>query len=103
MAEKEEFEALWPGGVSAINTVPPAPRNDLSGKRIGFLWDDMFRGEEIFPALQRNLSATFDGVEFVNYDAFGPIFGGDEHAVVAALPDRLKKLEVDAVISGIAC
>ena len=103
MADSEQFEVLWPGGVSAIDTVPSAPRADLTGKRIGFLWDDMFRGEEIFPMLQRNISERFDDVAFVGYDAFGPIFGGDEHAIVAALPDRLGALEVDAVIAGIGC
>ena len=45
MVDSQEFEALWPGGVSAIDVVAPAPRGDLKGKRIGFLWDDMFRGE----------------------------------------------------------
>ena len=103
MTRQEEFEALWPGGVSAVDTVPAAPRGDLAGKRIGFLWDDMFRGEEIFPILQRNISERFDDVAFVGFDAFGPIFGGDEHAVVAALPERLDSLEVDAVIAGIGC
>lgn len=103
MADREAFEALWPGGVNAVDTVPPAPRADLTGKRIGFLWDDMFRGEEIFPILQRNISERFDGVTFVGYDTFGPIFGGEEHEVVAALPERLESLGVDAVISGIGC
>ena len=59
--------------------------------------------DEIFQMLQRNLSERFDSIEYVNYDRFGPIFGGDEHSVVAALPNRLKKLGVDAVISGIGC
>ncbi len=103
MVDSQEFEALWPGGVSAIDVVAPAPRGDLKGKRIGFLWDDMFRGEEIFPMLRKNLSERFDDLDFVNYDAFGPIFGGEEHAVVAALPKRLKQLRVDAVVSGIGC
>ena len=103
MSDGEEFEALWPGGVCAVQTVSPAPRIDLPGKRIGFLWGDMFRGDEIFQMLQRNLTERFDSIEYVNYDRFGPIFGGDEHSVVAALPNRLKKLGVDAVISGIGC
>jgi hypothetical protein len=96
-------EALWPGGVNAVETVLAASRADLTGKRIGFLWDDMFRGEEIFPILQRNISKRFDDVTFVGYGDFGPIFGGNEHAVVAALPERLEALGIDAVISGIGC
>ena len=84
MVDSQEFEALWPGGVSAIDVVAPAPRGALKGKR-------------------KSLSERFDDLDFVNYDAFGPIFGGEEHAVVAALPKRLKQLGVDAVVSGIGC
>ena len=99
-----EFEeALWPGGVGAVETIPAAARSDLAGKRIGFLWDDMFRGDEIFSILQQNISERFDNVTFVGFEKFGPIFGGKEHAVVAALPERLASLGVDAVISGIGC
>ena len=76
MSDGEEFEALWPGGVCAVQTVSPAPRIDLPGKRIGFLWDDMFRGDEIFQMLQRNLTERFDSIEYVNYDRFGPIRAG---------------------------
>lgn len=96
-------DALWPGGVGAVETIRAAARADLAGKRIGFLWDDMFRGEEIFPILQQNISERSDDVTFVGYEDFGPIFGDEEHAVVAALPERLASLGVDAVISGIGC
>jgi hypothetical protein len=41
----DEFEALWPCGVNAVSAIDPAPRpNDLNGKRIGFLWDNLFSG-----------------------------------------------------------
>ena len=96
-----DYEALWPGGASAVPLVPPAPRPDsLSGKRIAFLWDSMFRGEEIFPALQAHIRSQFDDVEFISYEEFGSTFGGSEHAVLEALPERLQTLKVDAVISG---
>ncbi|MBC8239472.1 MAG: hypothetical protein H8E30_03250 [Alphaproteobacteria bacterium] len=104
MSQIEEFAALWPGGVNAVPAIPPAPRlAGLDGKRIGFLWDYVFRGEEIFPALERSLTASFAGLEIVDYEAFGSTFGGDEHAVLAALPQRLQALKIDAVISGIGC
>ncbi len=102
MTAAEEFEALWPGGASAVQTVPPAPRPaDLNGRRIGFLWDYVFRGDEIFPVLERTLAEAYDDVEFVGYDAFGSTFAGDEHETLAALPQRLKELEIDAVVSGV--
>ena len=102
MTAAEEFEALWPGGANAVPAVPPAPRPaDLNGRRVGFLWDYVFRGDEIFPVLERALAEAYDDVEFVGYDAFGSTFAGDEHETLAALPQRLKELEIDAVVSGV--
>lgn len=102
MTAAEEFEALWPGGVNAVPAVATAPRPaDLNGKRIGFLWDYVFRGDEIFPVLEQTLAEAFEDVEFVGYDAFGSTFGGNEHETLAALPQRLKELEIDAVVSGV--
>ena len=98
----EHSSALWPGGESAVAPIEPAPRPaNLRARRVGFLWNHVFRGEEIFPLLARRLEAEFEGVEFVGFDAFGSTFGGDEHAVVEALPSRLRDLGVDAVISGV--
>ena len=98
----ERLSALWPGGDSAVVPIEPARRPPgLDARRVGFLWNHVFRGEEIFPLLARRLEAEFEGVEFVGFDAFGSTFGGDEHAVVEALPSRLRDLGVDAVISGI--
>ena len=103
MTNSELYEVFWPGGPSAVHTVPAAPRSALTGKRIGFLWDYVFRGEEIFPILEKSISKRYENVEFVGYENFGSTFGGDEHAALNALPRLLKKLEIDAVISGIGC
>lgn len=104
MPDNEEFAALWPGGPSAVQRFAPAPRSaSLDGKRVAFLWDYMFRGDEIFPLLESDLRHRFRNVEIVGHDAFGSTFGGDEHAVLAGLPSRLRDLRVDAVISGVGC
>ena len=103
MVNTELYEVFWPGGPSAVNTISSAPRADLTGKRIGILWDYMFRGEEIFPILEKSILKRYENVEFISYENFGSTFGGDEHAVLAALPERLKNLKIDAVISGIGC
>ena len=101
---EQHFDVLWPGGPSAVPTVPAAGRLDtLDGKRIGFLWDRMFRGEEIFPYLEQQIRARFPKVEFVGYDAFGSTFGGDEDVVLEALPARLRELRIHGVISGNGC
>ena len=103
MVNTELYEVFWPGGPSAVHTISSAPRADLTGKRIGILWDYMFRGEEIFPILEKSISEQYENVEFIGYENFGSTFGGDEHAVLAALPKLLKNLKIDAVISGIGC
>ena len=101
---EQHFEVLWPGGPSAVQTVPAADRLEtLNGKRIGFLWDRMLRGEEIFPYLETRLRQRFPDAEFVGYDAFGATFGGDEDAVLDALPARLRELQIHGVISGNGC
>ena len=102
--QREQFEALWPGGPSAVSEIAPAPRPEsLSGKRIGFLWDYVFRGDEIFPILEERIRTAFDDAEFVGHETFGSTFGGNEHEVLEALPERLKALGIDAVISGNGC
>ena len=103
MTNSEIYKVFWPGGTTAVDAVPSAPRTDLTGKRIGFLWDYVFRGEEIFPILKKSISERYENIEFVSYEKFGSTFGGDEHAVLNALPKLLKKLKIDAVISGIGC
>lgn len=101
---RETYRVVWPRGRKSADVEDLAPRLDsLAGKTIGQLWDDLFRGDEIFPVLEEELTRRFPGVRFVRYDAFGSTHGADEHKVLAELPDRLRALEVDAVISGMAC
>ena len=97
-------QVLWPRGRRTVTARPVAPRlSTLAGKTVGQLWDDLFRGDEIFPILEEELARRFPGVRFVRYDAFGSTHGRDEQRVLAELPAKLKALEVDAVISGMAC
>lgn len=100
----ETQAALWPGGALAVPQVAPAPRPaGLDGRTVAFVWDYMFRGDEIFPVLQAALAARYPTARFVGHDAFGSSFGGDEHAMLAALPARLAEFGVDAVVSGVGC
>jgi hypothetical protein len=95
---------VWPRGQKTVAPKAVAPRlPTLDGMTIGELWDDLFRGDEIFPLLRQALGDRFPGVKFVGYDVFGSTHGAREHEVLARLPERLRERGVDAVISGMAC
>jgi UDP:flavonoid glycosyltransferase YjiC (YdhE family) len=101
---REIYRVVWPRGAKTVEATDVAPRLDtLEGKTIGQLWDDLFRGDEIFPILEEEIARRFPGVRFVRYDTFGSTHGKDEQRVLAELPARLRDLGVDAVISGMAC
>jgi hypothetical protein len=98
------YDVVWPRSPLGVQSAPPAARLDtLDGKRIGFLWDYVFRGDELFPLLAAKLKARFPGVEIVDYDVFGNTHGADEREMIAGLPDALAARHIDAVVSGIGC
>ncbi len=98
------YEAYWPRGPRQAKIKPLAKRLDtLAGKKIAFLWDFLFRGDEIFNTMAEIFTARYPGVTFVDWREFGNIHGTDERKVVAALPEKFKALGVDAAISGLGC
>jgi hypothetical protein len=84
----------WAGQPVALNSA-------TAGRRIGFVWDHVFRGDELFAVIEYALMERDRGLTFVGYEAFGDIHGRDAAEVVAALPSRLRAEEVDAVIVGV--
>lgn len=104
MTNDKQYEAFWPRSPREATLRPFAQRLDtLEGKTIAQLWDFLFRGDEVFALLEEGLQAKFPGVRFVSWREFGNTHGSDEREIIAALPGRLKALEVDGVISGMAC
>ncbi len=102
--EKGVYEVLWPRGKKAAETVHLAKRLDtLAGKIVCELWNRVFRGDEIFPVIEKELAKRYRGIRFVNYKVFGSTLGGGEAQALAALPDKLKQNKCDAVISGVGC
>src|SRR5687767_5224151 len=96
------FEVVSPITPQRQDTVQPAPPlPELTGKRIGFVWDMLFDGDTVFAAIADELASRVDGIEFVGYETFGDIHGPDEKQVVADLPDRLREHRIDAVIAGV--
>ena len=98
------YAVYWPRGQRTLDVQPVAPKVDsLSGKVVAFLWDYLFRGDEIFAILKKELEPRFPGITFVGPDEFGCTHGADEREVLAAVPEKLRALRVDAVISGMGC
>lgn len=95
-------EVYWPRGATRAKTRKLANRLEtLNGKTVAQLWDFLFRGDEVFAALEEGIKSRYPGVKFVSWKEFGCTHGPREHEVLAALPDRFKELEVDAVVSGL--
>lgn len=96
------YEVVWPKSPLGVQPRRAADRlTTLEGARIGLVWDHMFRGEELFPVLATELQRH--GAQVVGWEAFGNVHGPDEHAVVEALPDALRRHRVDAVVVGNGC
>ncbi|MGE0769194.1 MAG: hypothetical protein AB7L90_22345 [Hyphomicrobiaceae bacterium] len=100
----QPYAVVWPRSERSIETRPLAPRLDtLEGKTVAFLWDYLFRGDEIWPTLKEALSQRFADMRFIDWDEFGSTHGDEEHRVLSELPAKLKSLKVDAVVSGMGC
>ena len=96
------YEVVWPLGKTRTKGVSMNPRfSGQSSRRIGFIWDYFFRGDEMFPLIQAGLAESFPGASFVPYTEFGNVHGHDEHAVLAALPHKLLSQKLDAVVVGV--
>jgi hypothetical protein len=99
-----EFAVVWPRSAKTAELVELAPRlTSLEGKTVAFLWDYLFRGDEIFPVLERELTAAHPGLTVVPYQEFGTTHGEGEHEVLSSLASRFEEMGVDAVISGMGC
>ena len=98
------YDVVWPQSPQGIQKQRRANRVDkLAGKRVAFLWDYVFRGDELFPVLARELTSRFEDIEIIGYETFGNLHGADEKERVGRLPDDLRSRGVDAVVSGMGC
>ena len=98
------FEAYWPRGPLQQRTMSLAPRLDtLAGKKVAQIWDELFKGDQIFTMLEEGLRALHPDITFVSWREFGSTHGANEKEALRRLPARLRELGVDAVISGMAC
>ena len=107
MSEKSNdgyYEAHWPRSPRQQLTRELAPRLDtLEGKTVAQLWDELFKGDQVFELLEEGLKKRYPNIRFVSWKVFGSTHGGNEKAALAALPEKLREHGVDAVMSGMAC
>lgn len=95
------YDVLWPRSPRQVKMKKLARRLDtLNGKVIAQLWDFMFSGDHVFETLEAGIRKRYPDVRFVSWREFGNTHGADERKILKELPQRLKELGVDAVISG---
>ena len=98
------FEAYWPRAERRQKQRPLAPRlRTLEGKTVAQLWDFLFKGDQVFELIEEGLKARYPGIKFVGWKEFGNTHHNDEKQVLQTLPQKLRDLGVEAVISGMAC
>jgi len=98
------YEVFWPRTRRRTAVSALAPRLEtLNNRTVAQLWDYLFRGDEVFATLERELKQRFPAVRFVHWREFGSTHGKNEREFLAALPARLRELGVDAVVSGLGC
>ena len=101
-APEPSFAVVSPSGSQVLDKLrPAAPLVDIAGTRIAFVWDLLFDGDLVFDAMAAELADTYASMEFVGFEEFGDIHGGEEHRVLAELPDRLREHRVNAVVAGV--
>jgi hypothetical protein len=67
-----DYSVVWPRSPRTVKMSPNAKRLDsLKGKTIAQLSDYVFRGDEIFPIIEEEISKRFPDTKFVNYQTFG--------------------------------
>ena len=98
------YEAYWPRSPRQQLARELAPRLEtLEGKTVAQLWDELFKGDIVFELLEEGLRRRYPNIRFVSWREFGSTHGGNERAALAALPQKLRDMGVDAVMSGMAC
>ncbi len=82
-------------------TAITSPVGDLSGMVVAELWDWRFRGDDMFPIIERELKSHFPGLEFIGYEEFGDTHTAEEEAVQERALSIIRERGAQAVISAV--
>ena len=76
----------------------------LEGKTIGEVYNNHFKGEQMFGIYRRLLKEKFPGVKIIPFDRFPTVYvGGDpasQKKTAKEIAELAKTLKVDAIITG---
>lgn len=88
------YDVLSPLGYRPQASSALSPGLDsLDGRKIAFIWNYLFRGDEAFELARQRIEQDHDKVQFVDYEIFGNL--DDNAELIDELPDKLRELEVD--------
>lgn len=106
MGAETVYRVVSPSGEPAVGKQPLNQRLDaLDGKRVGFLWNRVFRGDETLPLIGELLRERFPTMTVIPWDEFPVTSVPSLHAArqgetLAALTSALLDKRIDAVIAG---
>lgn len=103
--EAQPYEALWPLAPREAGDVPEHARaGTLSGLRVAYIWDELFRGPEMFDVITETARERYgEDVTFVGWEEFGNFHASAaaEKRVLGRLPELLRAHRVDLVVSAV--
>ena len=75
---------------------------DLNGKTVGEVWNGMFRGDVLFPALRELIQKRYQDVKFVTYKEM-PAFEvwGNIDQLCQKLKEAIREKGCDVLIAGV--
>ena len=101
----QKMSVISPAGVQ-LKAANRASRHldTLEGKTIGEVYNNHFKGEQMFGAYRRLFKERYPGIKIIPYDKFPIVYvGGDPVSQKQTAKDiaaLAKEWEVDAIITG---
>ena len=99
------YDVVGPLGHRVLDEVAEQERPaELGGRTVAYLWDELFRGPEMFDVISSVARERFgDDVTFVGWEEFGNFHASaaEERRVLAELPERLRAHRVDLVVAAV--
>lgn len=101
----EKLAVISPAGVEVVVRRAIAPRlPDLAGKRVGEIWNGVFKGDATFPVVREMFRKRFPDTTIVPYTEFPHQSGDDRpHAqqeVARQIAALAREKGCDAIITG---